>query len=182
MEPVMVDNYNELDEQALPNEYELEDTEGLRQHNINLYYKVFRGAGMRGLVPGMTDALMLVNLYLKLGFVDLATGLIANLPDNPIILTHAAHIFCMNRQPRKALELLDRIGQDGPRERLIQAQALFDLSRLEESEATVKDMKLPNSIQLGDLRVKLAAELALPVETFLEREEALLDAKIQAML
>ncbi len=182
MEPVTVDNYNELDEQALPNEYELEDTEGLRQHNINLYYKVFRGAGMRGLVPGMTDALMLVNLYLKLGFVDLATGLIANLPDNPMILTHAAHIFCMNGQPRKALELLDITGQNGPRERLIRARALFDLNMLEESEATVRDMRLPSNIQLADLRVRLAARLGLPMETFLEREEALLDAKIQAML
>jgi len=46
----------------------------------------------------------------------------------------------------------------------------------------VKDTKLPNNIQLEDLRVQLAGRLALPMETYLEREEALLDAKTQAML
>jgi anaerobic magnesium-protoporphyrin IX monomethyl ester cyclase len=182
MEPVIVGNYNELNEQALANEYELEDTEGLRQHNINLYYRVLRGTGARGAVPDITDLLMLLNLYLKLGFVDRATELIAKLPDNPVILTHAAQRFCMSGQPWKALELLDMTGQDGPRERLIRARALFDLNMLEESEALVRDMKLPSSIQLAELRVRLAARLGLPMETFLEREEALLDAKIQAML
>jgi len=182
MEPVPVEHYEELDDQALGNKYKLEDTEGLRQHNLNLYYMVLHRANMGGLVPEMTDAFMLVNLYLKLGFVDLATALIGKLPENPIILTHGAHIFRMNGQPQKALELLDRVGKDGPRERLIRAQALFDLNRLEESEATVKDITLPKNIQLAHLRVKLAAELALPMEIYLAREEALLDAKTQGML
>ena len=182
MEPVTVESYKGLDEQGLRNEYELEDTEGLRQQNINLYYMVLHGATMRGLVPEMTDSLMLANLYLKLGFVDLAIAVTEKLPENHIALTHGAHIFRMNGQPQKALELLDRVGEDVTRARLIRAQALFDLNRLEESEATVKDMKLPNNIQLEDLRLQLAATLALPMETYLKREEALLEAKTQAML
>jgi anaerobic magnesium-protoporphyrin IX monomethyl ester cyclase len=182
MEPVSVENYQELDELAFRNEYALEDTDGLREHNINLYYKALHRASMRGLIPEMRDCVVLMNLYLKLGFVDLADALIGKLPENPTILTHAAHIFCMNGRPRKALELLDKIGQDGPQERLIRARALFELNMLEESETAVKDLKLPSNVQLADLRVQLAARLALPMETFLEREEALLDAKTQAML
>ncbi len=182
MEPVRVESYQDLDESALHNEYELEDTEGLRKHNINLFYKVLHRANMRGLIPEMNDYLVLMNLYLKLGFVDLATPLMRKLPENPMIMTHGAHIFRTNGQPQKALDLLERLGEDGPRERLIRAQALFDLNRLEESEATVRDLQLLNNIQLADLRVKLAAALALPVETYLAREEALLEAKTQAML
>jgi anaerobic magnesium-protoporphyrin IX monomethyl ester cyclase len=182
MEPVKVKSYKDLKEKGLRNEYELEDTEGLRQHNINLYYMALHMASMRGVVPEVTDSLMLMNLYLKLGFVDRTTSLIARLPDNPMIMTHCAHIFLMNGQPRKALELLDMVGKDGSRERLIRAQALFDLNRLEDSEATLKHLKLPNSVKLAGLRVKLAAELALPLETYLKREEALLDAKAHALL
>jgi hypothetical protein len=80
------------------------------------------------------------------------------------------------------LELLDRSGADGPREALIRAQALFDLNRLEESEALVRDMRIPNDIQLAGLQVGLASRLCLPIETLLEREERLLDAKTQALL
>jgi hypothetical protein len=43
-------------------------------------------------------------------------------------------------------------------------------------------MGLPHNVTLADLRVKLAARLALPIETYLEREEALLEARTQAML
>ncbi len=182
MEPVTVENYKGLDEQALRNKYELEDTEGLREHNINLYYKMLHRANMQGLVREMTDYLMLMNFYLKLGFVERATTMVGKLPQNPITLTHAAHIFCTNDQPRKALETLDKVCKCGTRQRLIQAQALFHLNRLEESEAMVKDMKLRSNTQLADLRVKLAARLALPMETYLKREEALLEAKTQGML
>lgn len=181
LEPVRVESYNGLDDQALPNEYDLEDTEGLRQYNINLCYKVLHSANARGLLTEMADFLMLMNLYLKLGFVDRAAAMAEKITENPMILTNAAHIFRMNGRNQKALELLDRIGQDRPRGRLIRAQALFDLGRLEESEESVKDMRLPNDIQLADLRVQLAARLGLPMETFLKREEALLDAKTQAM-
>ncbi len=182
MEPMIVDHYENLGDETLRNVYELEDAGALRQHNINLYYKVLRGGAFGGPTTDMTGSLMLINLYLKLGFVDLATAVTGKLPQNPISLTHAAHVFCVNGQPQKALELLDRAGKNGPRERLIRAQALFDLNRLEDSEATLKAPKLPNNIQLADLRVQLAAKLALPIETYLEREEALLDAKTQAML
>jgi radical SAM superfamily enzyme YgiQ (UPF0313 family) len=182
MEPLTIESYEDSDEQALRNNYQLEDTEALRQHNIDLYYKVFRGAAAGGLKTDMTDALILINLYLKLGFVDQAAAVAGKLLDNPTVLTHTAHIFRTNGQPVKALELLDRVKQDGPKARLIRAEALYDLDRPEESEAAIKDMKLTNNIQLAGLRVKLAARLALPVDTFLEREEILLDAKTQAML
>ncbi|RLB80422.1 MAG: hypothetical protein DRH17_11985 [Deltaproteobacteria bacterium] len=182
MEPVTVESYKDLDEQALSNEYELEDTEGLRQYNINLCYRVLHGANVCGRPVKMTDFLVLINLYLKLGFVDLASAVAGKLAENPMLLTHAAHMFRINGQPQKAIELLDRVGIDDPRGRLIRAQALFDLDRLEESEAMVKDMTRPHDIQFADLRVQLAARLALPIETLLEREEALLDAKTQAML
>ena len=182
MKPVTVDDYNALEQQTLRNHYELPDTEGLRQHNINLFYRVLHRANMGEALREMTDYLVLMNLYLKLGFVERATGLLAKFPENPRILTHGAHIFRMNGQPEKALELLDRTGKDETTERLIRAQALFDLHRLEESEATMKNIELPNDIQLADLRVRLAAELALPMETYLEREEALLEAKTQNML
>lgn len=181
MEPVTVESYKDLNDEALYNEYILEDTEGLRQHNINLCYKVLHGANIRGRPTRATDSLLLMNLYLKLGFVGLSTSLVDKLQESPVVHSHAAHIFRMNAQPDKALELLDKAGNDGERERLIRAQALYDLNRLEESEAIVKETTLPNNIQLEDLRVQLAAKLGLPVETYLEREEALLDAKLQAM-
>jgi radical SAM superfamily enzyme YgiQ (UPF0313 family) len=166
MEPVIIETYKGLAERGLRNEYDLEDKEGLRQHNINLCYRALHGTNTRGLVTEMTHFFMLMNLYLKLGFVDRATAIAEKISESPMILTHAAHVFRMNGQHQKALELLDRVGKDGPRGRLIRAQALFDLNRLEDSEATVKDIKPPNNIQLEDLRVQLATRLALPVETY----------------
>jgi hypothetical protein len=65
---------------------------------------------------------------------------------------------------------------------LIRAQCLFDLNRLEESEAMVKDMELPKDMQLASLQVGLAIRLCRPIETYLEKEDALLDARMQAML
>ncbi len=59
MEPVRVEKYEDLDEEVLRNVYRLDDTESLREHNINLYYKVLHGANMRGLSQEMTDSLML---------------------------------------------------------------------------------------------------------------------------
>ncbi len=182
MEPVTVENYKDLGNEVLRNEYGLGDTEALRQHNINLCYRVLHRADASGINANTTDSVMLMNLYLKLGFVDRATAIAQMLTKEPRVLSYAAHIFRINGQPQKALELLDGIGQEGPRERLIRAQSLFDLNRAEESETTVKDVRLLNNIQLAELRVQLAARLALPIETYLEREEALLDARTQAML
>jgi hypothetical protein len=125
---------------------------------------------------------MLMNLFLTLGFVDRAVALIEDLPQNPVALSHGAHIFGVNGQPEKTLELLDRAGTDGPRGPLIRAQALFDLDRLEEAEALVRDMKNLNDIQLAGLQVELASRLCLPMETLLERKKRLLDAKMQALL
>ncbi|MBW1742102.1 MAG: radical SAM protein [Deltaproteobacteria bacterium] len=182
MEPVTVEDYEDLENEAPRNGYQIEDLAALRQHNINLYYKVLRTTNMSGQKTDMADALMLVSLYLKLGFMDLARGVAGTLRDNAVVFTHAAHIFRQNGQPQEALELLDEGGQDGQMEQMIRVEALFELNRLEESEELVKEMGLPHNVTLADLRVKLASRLALPIETYLEREEDLLDARIQATL
>ena len=65
---------------------------------------------------------------------------------------------------------------------MIRAEALFELNRLEESEALANDMVLPHNVPLADLRVRLAAHMLLPIETYLERAQALLDAKAHAIL
>jgi len=182
LEAITVERYEDLDGRVSANEYALADSEGLQQYNINLYYKVLGGAVRRGWKPPMTDCLMLINLSLTLGFVDRAVALIEDLPQNPVALSHGAHIFGVNGQPEKTLELLDRAGTDGPRGPLIRAQALFDLDRLEEAEALVRDMKNLNDIQLAGLQVELASRLCLPMETLLERKKRLLDTKMQALL
>lgn len=181
MKPVTVESFEDLDDRILRNRYELVDTDGLRQRNINLYYRVIRDSAEAGRSADMTDSLMLINLYLKLGFVGRAMAATGDLEENPVVLTHAAHLFRTNEQAGKAIHILDRIRQDGPRARLIRAEALFDLDRLEEAEEIVKEMKLTHNVQLADLRVNLAARLVLPVDTFLEREESLLDAKTHAI-
>jgi anaerobic magnesium-protoporphyrin IX monomethyl ester cyclase len=182
MRPVAVEDWRTLDPEGLANDYPLEDTDGLRQHNINLYYKTLRSALRQGLVPALPDAFMLINLFLKLGFLENALGLVERLPQNPVVFGHAAHVFRMNGRSAAALAYLDRLGTEGERERLIRAQALFDAGRLEESEAVAQAMGYRNNIPLQELRVQLAERLALPVEIYLEREAVLLDLKTSAML
>jgi hypothetical protein len=182
MEPVTVEGYEALDNEAPRNDYQIRELAALRQHNINLYYKVLRAGKMGEQGTDMADSLMLVNLYLKLGFVDQAKEVALTLRENAVVFTHAAHIFRQNGRPHEALELLDRGIQDGQMEQMVRAEALFELNRLEECEELVKEMVMPHNVTLADLRVKLAAQLMLPIETYLEREEALLDAKAHAML
>ena len=180
--PLALDRHEDLNEKALRNEYLFRDKESLRRYNINLYYRALAGHVMGGQPIDTADALMLTNLYLKLGFVDRAWSIAEKLTGNPVVLTHAAHVFRVNGQPEKALAFLQKTGQDGPREGLIRAQALFDLDRFDEAEETAVNLPPADDIQLVDLRVKLAALLCLPIELYLEREEALLDLKTQAML
>lgn len=182
MGPVTVESLIDLNADTLRNVYEVADTQALRQHNINLFYKVLRNDAVGGSTTDITDSLVLMNLYLKLGFVDRASAVARELPNDPVVLTHAAHMFRTNGLPTKALELLDKVKEEGPRAQLIRAEALFDLDRLEESEETVKKMKLTHNVQLAQFRAELATRLALPIETFLEREEVVLDAKMQEML
>jgi hypothetical protein len=184
MEPVTVEGYENLDNQAPRNDYQIEGLSALRQHNINLYYKALCTMSLKGLNTDMTHALMLVNLYLKLGFTDRAVDIARSIRDDAVVFTHAAHIFRQNGLPANALELLDEGGQDGQMEQMVRAEALFDLNRLEESEALANEMALPHKVPLAlaELRVKLAARLVLPIETYLERAQALLEARTQAML
>jgi radical SAM superfamily enzyme YgiQ (UPF0313 family) len=182
MEPMTVERFENIEDEAPRNDYQIKDLAALRQHNINLYYKVLRASKIEEPRTDMADSLMLVNLYLKLGFVDLSREVAGTLRDNAVVFTHAAHIFRQNGQSHTALELLDEGGQDGQMEQMIRAEALFELNRLEESEELVKELELPHNVALADLRVNLAAQLVLPIETYLEREEDLLDAKAHAML
>jgi hypothetical protein len=182
LQPVTVKRHEDLDGGISANEYALADTQGLQQHNINLYYKVLSRALRQGWKPPIPDTLMLMNLFLTLGFVDRATALMEDLPQNPVALSHGAHIFRVNGQAQKTLEILDRAGTDGPRAPLIRAQALFDLDRLEEAEALLRGMKKVNDVQLAGLQVEIASRLCLPMGTLLERKEDLLDAKMQVLL
>jgi radical SAM superfamily enzyme YgiQ (UPF0313 family) len=182
LEPLIVEEYKDLDQEALSNRYALADTDALRRHNINLYYMALQSATQEGWVPPMADILMFMNLYLKLGFVDLAAGLIGKLPQNPVALCHSAHIFCMNGQSEKALELLNGRGAGGLGDQRIRAQALFDLNRLEESEALLKETGNPKDIEIAGLQVALASRLCLPMEVLLQRTERHLDAKIETLL
>lgn len=182
MKPMVVTEYRDLESDALPNQYGVADLEALRRHNVHLYYMTVNGAVRRGLIPPMSEALMLVNLYLRLGFADEAMELIERLPDNPVALSQVAYVFQINGQPEKALDYLQRCGQGGERERLIQAQALFDLDKLAEADVVASTINMPGDVRLARLRLQLSERLALPVEAYLEREEALLDAKTNAML
>jgi radical SAM superfamily enzyme YgiQ (UPF0313 family) len=184
MEPIIMENYEGLDNELLQNVYQIEDLAALRQHNIHLYYKVLRTRNLDGQNTDMADALMLVNLYLKLGFKDLALNIVRSFRDNAVVFTHAAHIFRQNGQAREALELLEEGGGGGQMEQMIRAEALFELDRLEESEALANDTALPHKVPLplADLRVRLAARLMLPIQTYLERAQALLEARTQAIL
>jgi hypothetical protein len=189
MAPVMFDNgsiFQASDFGALENNYPIENTDLLRQANIHLYYMALRNAMRRGQSFPLQDVFMFINLLLKLGLVDEAKPVIEKLPQNPVVFSHLAHIFRINDEPRTALDYLDKIGlrqigSDGEREQLIRAQALFDLKRFDESEAICNALGHRNNMSLQELRVQLAEVLALPVETYLEREEVLMDMKTSAL-
>jgi tetratricopeptide (TPR) repeat protein len=182
LKPMTVEGFQDLDAERLFNDYPPGDLADMRQHNINLYYRVLAGCARRGEPMDVADALMLTNLSLKLGLLNWAWSMTEKLSENPVVFTHAAHVFRTNGQPERALSLLDSAKQEGPREGLIRAQALLDLDRLEEAEAAAADLRLPGNVQLAELRVRLAARLCLPLDAYLERQDALLDAKTQAML
>ncbi|MBW2107425.1 MAG: radical SAM protein [Deltaproteobacteria bacterium] len=182
LEPVAVERYERIAQLGIQNAYPLEDLEELRQHNINLYYMAVNSAVGRGLVPQFPDALMLINLYLKLGFVERAVALVGQFPEDPGLMGRIAHVFFINGRPREALEFLDSAGQFGDREDMLRAQALYDLGRFEEAEALVGALGSARHVPLAQLRVALAERLSLPLETYLERQEALLDARANAML
>lgn len=182
MEPVTVDSAAGLGGLGLANDYRLDDIQGLRRFNMNLCYRVLNRANTRGEPVEVTHLLMLINFYLKLGFVERAADVVEKLRETPMLLTHAAHLFNANAYPDKALELLDGIGKDGPRERMIRARALFNSKRYVESEALVRDMAPANDLQIAEMGVNLAAELCLPIEVLLERVDALLDVKTEMLL
>jgi hypothetical protein len=179
---VIITAYSELERDAPGNQFGMDDLEALRQHNVHVYYVTVNGAISRGFVPSMPDALMLINLYLRLGFVDKAMAVVGRLPQNPIALNRVAYVFQINHQPEKALRYLQKGAREGQSERLIRAKALFDLNRLQEAEAVSGGINMPGDVGLAELRVQLSERLALPVAAYLERQEALLNARTNAML
>lgn len=182
LEPLTIDRIEDQEEEALQNNYALTDIEALRQHNANLCYKVLNGYMRRAEPMDMANALMLTNFYLKLGFIDRATAVAEKLCGSPVYFVHAAHLFRMNGQPRRALAFLDRIRQNEPVERLVRAQALFDLERFDEAEKVAGSLTMRDNIPFAELRVGLAGRLSLPLEVYLEREEGLLDARTRSLL
>jgi hypothetical protein len=182
MKPETVKGYDALKSNPPNNPYSFDDTDTLKKFNINLYYRAMNQKAGSGFTPPMSDALMLVNLYLRLGFVDRARALVGQLPNNPVALSQVAYVFQINGQSKKALDYLVASGQESKKERLIRAKALFDLNRLEDAEALAGQINMPGDVKLAELRVALASKLSLPIKTYLEREETLLDARTKAML
>ena len=183
--PVTFDHYQAFRAADLDNlvqDYPPYDTQVLRQVNIHLYYSAVQGALQKGIIPPLPDAYMLINLFLKLGLIEKADQVTEKLPRNPIVRGQLAHVYRVNGLAERALAFLDpsqgsAVTIDEERIQWIKAQALFDLGQYEASEAIVSAMGYRNNVELQELRVKLAQQLALPVTTYLEREEALLDMK-----
>ncbi len=181
MEPITLERAEDLI-QAPRSIYRLMDTMGLRQHNENLYYMVLRDTVLRSLTEDVVDYLSLINFYLKLGFIDLGLSLAHQLPQDSMLLGHVAHILRINSLPKKAMDVLSSVGGASDGIQLIRAQSLFDLNRYQESEDILNGFGIPGNVQFLDLRVQLAVQLRLPIETYLKRVEELLDAKIESML
>jgi hypothetical protein len=117
-----------------------------------------------------------------LGFIEKADQVTEKLPQNPVVRSQLAHVYRVNGLAERALAFLDpsqgpAVTIDEERIQWIKAQALFDLGQYEASEAIASAMGYRNNVELQELRVKLAQQLALPATTYLEREEALLDMK-----
>lgn len=183
MAPVVIERVEDL-EQAPKNIYHFTDTQGLRQHNENLYYMVLRDTTLHGLSEDLADYLNLINFYLKLGFTDQGLALVDSLVKDPVILGHVAHIFQINGSSQKALEILSVVDGDSHEIQMIRAKSLFDLKKWDEAEGILNRIYNDNQsdVSLSNLRVKLAVELNLPIEEYLRRVDAFLDAQIESML
>ena len=181
MVPVIIERIEDLAE-APKNIYWFSEAEVLRESNENLYYMVLKNTALRALSEDLADYLNLINFYLKLGFIEKGLALINNLPENPIILGHVAHIFYINGLPQKALDILKSVQGVGDNIELIRAKSLFDLKKWDEAEKALNKIYDRNNVRLTELMAKLAIEKNLSVEEYLERFDAFLDVQIESMV
>jgi tetratricopeptide (TPR) repeat protein len=104
--------------------------------------------------------LLLTRIYLDTGQRDKAEGLLQTLPQTPEALRLKARLLLLKGAPAEALALLR--GDETPEARLVRAQALFRLGRLEEAE---KEALLGLSSPEGRLLLaKIRRELMRPTE------------------
>ncbi len=168
--------------EAPKNVYWFSDTESLRKCSENLYYVVLKNTALRALSEDFIDYLNLINFYLKLGFIERGLALVNNLPENPVLLSHVAHIFYINGLPQKALDILEPVQGTTNNIELIRAKSLFDLKKWDEAEKALNKIYDKRNIHITELMAKIAIERNLPVEQYLKRFDAFLDAQIESML
>lgn len=180
LEPVLVEAGRELSGNLPHNMYRFADLAALRQHNEKLYYLVLRDTVERGLTQDMTDYFKMLDFRLKLGFREEALAMLAILPPESDLASHAGRILLINQRPEEALTFLSANGNDETR--LNRIKTLIELKRYEEADRLAQDSVLNANVQALDLRVGLASLLNLPVEIYLSRMDDLINRQVQALL
>ncbi|MBI5557843.1 MAG: radical SAM protein [Deltaproteobacteria bacterium] len=181
MEPVLLQNINDLLENPPRNIYRFNDLAGLRKQNENLYYLTLRDSVPWKLTQEMTDFLSLLNFYLKLGLREQANDLLDLLPPDGSMHEHAGRILLTANQPEKTLAILGRTPSASTEAAITRAKAMIKMTRYEEAEKVVDSPSLAGDIQVLDLRVGLASLLGLPLETYLARMDDLINRQISYM-
>ncbi len=182
MEPVTMENMEDIRSRLPPNKYRFTDLQSLRENNEKLYYMVLRDTSMRGVTQDMTDYLTLVNFYLKLGFFDKAWEMAGVLPEEPGMRNHASKIYLANGRAREALSLIDPVAAHSTETKITQIKCFIKLERYNEAEQLAGDPALTKELQALDLRVGIASYLQLPEETYLQRMDDLLENQVESMI
>ena len=181
LEPVRLENPDDLPANGPRNIYRFNDLAALRQQNENLYYLVLKDSLPQKLLQEMTDFLSLLNFYLKLGFRARAEPLLDLLPGDGATLEHAGRILLANSWPEKAHELLSRIAGRSTEGTVNLAKALIKMKRYDEAEHAIASPSLAADIQALDLRVGLASLRQQPADVYLARMNELIDRQVQYM-
>ena len=161
--------------------YRFHDLINLKIHNENLYYMVLRDSVLHSFTGNLTDMMALFNYYLKLGFTDKALDLAYSMPRESSVLGHIGRMLLANELPEEALEFLNQaagVNADLENQRI---KALIKLKRYDEAEAAAANPLLATSLQIMNLRARIASLRQLPVEVYLERLDTLLDAQVKMM-
>ncbi len=183
LKPVHLEGWDELAGRAPRNIYRIQDIPSLQEHNENLYYLVLRETSLSALTrESMTDYLNLMGMYARLGFAERALDMAAHLPADPGLAVHVARIFRASSLAERALDVLERTGEATQELALQKALCLFDLGRLDEAEDVATRISSPGDEEALELKVKLAARLAMPLEEYLRREEDLLDCRLRKVM
>lgn len=179
MEPIEVASVRDII--TLPrNKYRFSDLSGLRQHNQRLYYLVLREMIFRDLHQDINDFFALLNFTLKLGFFEEAQAMCASMPPGSDAARHAGHLILASGHAEKAIGLL-RSGKQDKDGVIDLIKAYIQTGDYQEAEQLAASPLLVNDIQALDLRVGLASYLHLPVESYLDRMNDLLQHQIQTL-